>query len=95
MGNTNLESGAGPPHADPSTVITSHIFFLSLKNAINWGDRNIKLVIMINLCEKDTLEIRDVVEELYHFIENEESVDVMSNITKPEEILKLFSSEGD
>jgi len=95
LGNTNLESGAALPHADPSTVITSHIFFLSLKNAINWGDRNIKLVIMINLCEKDILEIRDVVEELYHFIENEESVDVMSNITKPEEILKLFSSEGD
>ena len=33
------------------------------------GDRTVKLIIMVNLSEEDLQEIREVVEELYQFID--------------------------
>ena len=43
-------------------------FYCSIKNAINWGDRKVKLVIMVSLAEEDVSDIRGVYEELYQFI---------------------------
>ena len=42
IGNTNLESGVALPHADPTTILKSHIYIVSLKKSINWGDRTVK-----------------------------------------------------
>lgn len=50
-------------------------FYCSIKNAINWGDRKVKLVIMVSLAEEDVSDIRGVYEELYQFIGQKEMVD--------------------
>ncbi|MGG5316495.1 BglG family transcription antiterminator [Enterococcus sp. AZ072] len=41
IGNTNLDSGVALPHADPTTILKSHIYIVSLKKAINWGERTV------------------------------------------------------
>ncbi|HGH7325498.1 TPA: transcription antiterminator, partial [Enterococcus faecium] len=89
MGNTNLESGVALPHANPSMVIESNIFIVALKNAINWGDRKVKLVIMVSLAEEDVSEIRGVYEELYQFIGQKEMVDRLLQVHDSEKLLRI------
>lgn len=94
IGNTNLDSGVALPHADPTTILKSHIYFVSLKKAINWGDRSVKLIIMVNLNEGDLHEIREVVEELYQFIDEKKKVDALVKIKDSAQMLQIFSTGG-
>lgn len=93
LGNTNLDSGVALPHANPATVIQSNIFIVTLKRPVNWGDRKVKLVIMVSLCEEDIYAIRGVYEELYQFISQKEIVDSLVKIQDEEKILSLFQRE--
>lgn len=93
IGNTNLESGAALPHADPTTVLTSSISMITLKEPINWGDQRVKLVVMITLSEKDILEIREVVQEVYQFVEEKAVVDAIAEIKEKNTLLELFKQE--
>lgn len=94
IGNTNLDSGAALPHADPTTIMKSHIYFVTPRKPINWGDRNVKLIIMVNLGEEDLQEIREVVEELYQFIDEKKKVDALVKIKSTEQFLQIFSTGG-
>ncbi|MEO1770350.1 BglG family transcription antiterminator [Candidatus Enterococcus ferrettii] len=94
IGNTNLDSGVALPHADPTTILKSHIYIVSLKKAINWGDRTVKLIIMVNLSEEDLPEIREVVEELYQFIDEKKKVDTLVKIKDSSQMLQIFSIGG-
>lgn len=93
-GNTNLESGVALPHADPTTILKSHIYIVSLKKSINWGDRTVKLIIMVNLSEEDLQEIREVVEELYQFIDEKKKVDALVKVNDSVQMLQIFSTGG-
>ena len=94
IGNTNLESGVALPHADPTTILKSHIYIVSLKKSINWGDRTVKLIIMVNLSEEDLQEIREVVEELYQFIDEKKKVDALVKVNDSVQMLQIFSTGG-
>lgn len=94
IGNTNLDSGVALPHADPTTILKSHIYIVSLKKSINWGDRTVKLIIMVNLSEEDLQEIREVVEELYQFIDEKKKVDALVKVNDSVQILQIFSTGG-
>ena len=94
IGNTNLDSGVALPHADPTTILKSHIYIVSLKKSINWGDRTVKLIIMVNLSEEDLQEIREVVEELYQFIDEKKKVDALVKVNDSVQMLQIFSTGG-
>lgn len=94
IGNTNLESDVALPHADPTTILKSHIYIVSLKKSINWGDRTVKLIIMVNLSEEDLQEIREVVEELYQFIDEKKKVDALVKVNDSVQMLQIFSTGG-
>lgn len=94
IGNTNLESGVALPHADPTTILKSHIYIVSLKKSINWGDRTVKLIIMVNLSEEDLQEIREVVEELYQFIDEKKKIDALVKVNDSVQMLQIFSTGG-
>ncbi|WP_267872487.1 PTS sugar transporter subunit IIA [Enterococcus faecium] len=76
-------------------VIESNIFIVALKNAINWGDRKVKLVIMVSLAEEDVSEIRGVYEELYQFIGQKEMVDRLLQVHDSEKLLRIFQQKGE
>ncbi|MDU7008774.1 MAG: PTS sugar transporter subunit IIA, partial [Enterococcus faecalis] len=82
------------PHADPTTILKSHIYIVSLKKSINWGDRTVKLIIMVNLSEEDLQEIREVVEELYQFIDEKKKVDALVKVNDSVQMLQIFSTGG-
>lgn len=94
IGNTNLDSGVALPHANPTTIYKSHIYIVSLRKAINWGGRTVKLIIMVNLNEEDLHEIREVVEELYQFIDEKKKVDALVKIKDSTQMLQIFSTGG-
>lgn len=94
IGNTNLDSGVALPHADPATIIVSHIYFVTLAKPVNWGDGNVKLIVMVNLGEADLQKIREVVEELYQFIDEKKKVDALVKITDKTSLLQIFNNGG-
>ena len=94
IGNTNLDSGVALPHAAPTTILKSHIYIVSLKKPINWGDRTVKLIIMVNLSEEDLPEIREVVEELYQFIDEKNKVDMLVKVNDSMQMLQIFNNGG-
>lgn len=94
IGNTNLDSGVALPHADPTTILQSHIFIVSLKKSINWGERTIKLIIMVNLNEEDLQEIHEVVETLYQLIDEKEKVDALVKIKDSSQMIQFFNIGG-
>ena len=65
-----------------------------LRKAINWGGRTVKLIIMVNLNEEDLHEIREVVEELYQFIDEKKKVDALVKIKDSTQMLQIFSTGG-
>ena len=88
-----MESGVALPHADPTTILKSHIYIVSLKKSINWGDRTVKLIIMVNLSEEDLQEIREVVEELYQFIDEKKKVDALVKVNDSVQMLQILVLE--
>ena len=49
---------------------------------------------MVNLGEEDLQEIREVVEELYQFIDEKKKVDALVKIKSTEQFLQIFSTGG-
>ena len=58
------------------------------------GDRTVKLIIMVNLSEEDLQEIREVVEELYQFIDEKKKVDALVKVNDSVQMLQIFSTGG-
>ena len=49
---------------------------------------------MVNLSEEDLPEIREVVEELYQFIDEKKKVDTLLKIKDSSQMLQIFSTGG-
>ncbi len=70
------------------------VWTVVLQKSINWGDRTVKLIIMVNLSEEDLQEIREVVEELYQFIDEKKKVDALVKVNDSVQMLQIFSTGG-
>lgn len=49
---------------------------------------------MVNLSEEDLQEIREVVEELYQFIDEKKKVDALVKVNDSVQMLQIFSTGG-
>lgn len=49
---------------------------------------------MVNLSEEDLPEIREVVEELYQFIDEKKKVDTLVKLKDSSQMLQIFSTGG-
>ncbi len=52
LGSTGLKTGVAIPHADPQTVKTTKLAFVTLPKAIKWGDTEVQLVVLLAIAEK-------------------------------------------
>lgn len=84
IGSTGLESGVALPHADPSTIIKSHIAIFSLKNEIEWEETKVKLVIFVNFNDQDINEIKEVIMTIHDLINSKEKVKIITDLNKNE-----------
>lgn len=84
IGSTGLESGVALPHADPSTIIKSHIAIFSLENEIEWEAIKIGLIIFVNLNDQDINEIKEVIMIIHDLINSKEKVKIITDLNKNE-----------
>lgn len=89
IGSTGLESGVALPHANPSTIIKSHIAIFSLKHLINWELTKVQLVIFVNVNDDDIDFIKEIYKEIYDVVMSKEKVEEIVNLNK-EELLSLL-----
>lgn len=89
IGSTGLESGVALPHANPSTIIKSHIAIFSLKHSINWESTKVQLVIFVNVNDDDIDFIKEIYKKIYDVVMSKEKVEEIVNLNK-EELLSLL-----
>lgn len=89
IGSTGLESGVALPHANPSTIIKSHIAIFSLKHLINWELTKVQLVIFVNVNDNDIDFIKEIYKKIYDVVMSKEKVEEIVNLNK-EELLSLL-----
>ncbi|WKK95004.1 PTS sugar transporter subunit IIA [Clostridioides difficile] len=58
------------PHANPSYIKKSNISVATLKNPITWGNEKVEVIFFISLENDKNLELDEIYEVFYDFIDN-------------------------
>lgn len=74
QGSTALDTLVAIPHAHPDTVKESHISILTSKEAVLWGEKKIRVVILIAISYNDLYKVKELLAEIYKLVKSKENV---------------------
>lgn len=75
MGSTTLNYMISTPHGNPKFVNKSCIFTVINEKPISWNDEKVSLMFMININEKDILNLRTLFNFIYEISQDKELID--------------------
>lgn len=82
------------PHANPSYIKKSNISVATLKNPITWGNENVEVVFFISLENDKNLELDEIYEVFYDFIDNKKNINDLLSATSSKEVYDLLMEEN-
>ncbi|MFL8709614.1 BglG family transcription antiterminator [Clostridioides sp. GD02377] len=82
------------PHANPSYIKKSNISVATLKNPITWGNEKVEVIFFISLENDKNLELDEIYEVFYDFIDNKKNIDDILSATSPKEVYDLLMEEN-
>lgn len=82
------------PHANPSYIKKSNISIATLKNPITWGNEKVEIIFFISLENDKNLELDEIYEVFYDFIDNKKNIDDILSATSPKEVYDLLMEEN-
>ncbi|MCC0630689.1 transcription antiterminator [Clostridioides sp. ES-S-0171-01] len=82
------------PHASPSYIKKSNISVATLKNPIIWGSENVEVIFFISLENDKNLELDEIYEVFYDFIDNKKNINDILSATSPKEVYDLLMEEN-
>lgn len=82
------------PHANPSYIKKSNISVATLKNPITWGNEKVEVIFFISLENDKNLELDEIYEVFYDFIDNKKNIDDILSATSPKEVYGLLMEEN-
>lgn len=82
------------PHANPSYIKKSNISIATLKNPITWGNEKVEVIFFISLENDKNLELDEIYEVFYDFIDNKKNIDDILSATSPKEVYDLLMEEN-
>ncbi|KPI48540.1 PTS sugar transporter [Clostridioides difficile] len=82
------------PHANPSYIKKSNISVATLKNPITWGNEKVEIIFFISLENDKNLELDEIYEVFYDFIDNKKNIDDILSATSPKEVYDLLMEEN-
>lgn len=94
LGDTSFSVSVAIPHADPSEVNQTSIGIMTLAKKINWGINNVNVILFFAISDTDIDAAKSKITGLLEFIEKEENVEQLIQVTDKETLLELVMGEG-
>lgn len=94
LGDTSFSVSVAIPHADPSEVNQTSIGIMTLDKKINWGINNVNVILFFAISDTDIDVAKSKITGLLEFIEKEENVEQLIQVTDKETLLELVMGEG-
>ncbi|HAU4840122.1 TPA: PRD domain-containing protein, partial [Clostridioides difficile] len=82
------------PHANPSYIKKSNISVATLKNPITWGNEKVEVIFFISLENDKNLELDEIYEVFYDFIDNKKNINDILSATSTKEVYDLLVEES-
>lgn len=80
------------PHGDEAHVQNEKIAFCLLKENIEWGGGEVKLVIFIAIHTRDKERFKKILKSLYHLFDDKEAMRQMMSAKQPRDIYRIVNS---
>ncbi len=93
MGSTALNYMISTPHGNPKYVNDSCIFTVINEKPINWDNEKVSLMFMININEKDILDLKTLFNFIYEISQDKALIDDLINSKSYEEFIKIVRKE--
>ncbi|MBX8935737.1 PTS sugar transporter subunit IIA [Enterococcus gilvus] len=94
LGDTSFSVSVAIPHADPSEVNQTSIGIMTLDKKINWGINNVNVILFFAISDTDIDAAKSKITGLLEFIEKEENVEKLIQVTDKQTLLDLVMGEG-
>lgn len=95
LGSTSVYTGIALPHASPDKVEASQLSLLTLKNPIQWGANQVKVVMLISIKEGEEEFYKDALIHIYSKIDNPTFISQLAEAqTKTEFMTILLGKEA-
>lgn len=95
LGSTSVYTGIALPHASPDMVEASQLSLLTLKNPIQWGANQVKVVMLISIKEGEEEFYKDALIHIYSKIDNQAFINQLAEAqTKTEFMTILLGKEA-
>jgi activator of the mannose operon (transcriptional antiterminator) len=94
LGSTGLKTGVAIPHADPQTVKTTKLAFVTLASPIRWGDTEIQLVVLLAIAEKNMTEAKELIASIYDLFNSAEEIRWVVSSQNQEELYRRLLRGG-
>ena len=94
LGSTGLKTGVAIPHADPQTVKTTKLTFVTLPKAIKWGDTEVQLVVLLAIAEKNMSEAKELIASIYDLFNSPEEIRWVVSSKNREELYRKLVRGG-
>lgn len=94
LGSTGLKTGVAIPHADPQTVKTTKLAFVTLPKAIKWGDTEVQLVVLLAIAEKNMSEAKELIASIYDLFNSPEEIRWVVSSKNREELYRKLVKGG-
>lgn len=93
MGSTALNYMISTPHGNPKYVNDSCIFTVINEKPINWDNEKVSLMFMININEKDILDLKTLFNFIYEISQDKALIDDLIKSKNYEEFIKIVRKE--
>ncbi|VTS41576.1 PRD domain/PTS system IIA domain protein [Streptococcus pseudoporcinus] len=95
LGSTSVYTGIALPHASPDTVEVSQLSLLTLKNPIQWGANQVRVVMLIAIKGGEEEVYKDALIHIYSKIDNQNFIRKLANAkTKDDFMCVLLGKEA-
>ena len=94
LGSTGLKTGVAIPHADPQTVKTTKLTFVTLPKAIKWGDTEVQLVVLLAIAEENMSEAKELIASIYDLFNSPEEIRWVVSSKNREELYRKLVKGG-
>ncbi|WP_291290939.1 PRD domain-containing protein [Enterococcus sp.] len=94
LGSTGLKTGVAIPHADPQTVKTTKLTFVTLPKAIKWGDTEVQLVVLLAIAEENMSEAKELIASIYDLFNSPEEIRWVVSSKSREELYRKLVKGG-
>ena len=81
-------------HADPQTVKTTKLAFVTLPKAIKWGDTEVQLVVLLAIAEKNMSEAKELIASIYDLFNSPEEIRWVVSSKNREELYRKLVKGG-